>query len=143
MHNEHNTGLSHEINWAENNKLLSNNVSRTAVVCSTYYVSEMALYVKKYFPLFSVEIFPEFFLNLTEPETFPTNAKPWKSVCAFWSYSVRKENSTYFYIAVITTTITEELLFQEATTTIFSFMLVVWGSGLKHLEKRLFYYLDT
>uniref|UniRef100_A0A2H1WLA7 SFRICE_028064 n=1 Tax=Spodoptera frugiperda TaxID=7108 RepID=A0A2H1WLA7_SPOFR len=35
---------------------------------------------------------------VAEPETFPTNAKPWKSVRAFWSYSVRKENPTYFYI---------------------------------------------
>uniref|UniRef100_A0A2H1VTU3 SFRICE_040550 n=1 Tax=Spodoptera frugiperda TaxID=7108 RepID=A0A2H1VTU3_SPOFR len=42
--------------------------------------------------------FLNFVKNLTEPETFPTNVKPWKSVRAFWSYSVRKENSTYFYI---------------------------------------------
>uniref|UniRef100_A0A2H1VS59 SFRICE_013839 n=1 Tax=Spodoptera frugiperda TaxID=7108 RepID=A0A2H1VS59_SPOFR len=39
-----------------------------------------------------------FATNLTEPETFPTNAKPRNSVRVFWSYSVRKENPTYFYI---------------------------------------------
>uniref|UniRef100_A0A2H1X2F7 SFRICE_026127 n=1 Tax=Spodoptera frugiperda TaxID=7108 RepID=A0A2H1X2F7_SPOFR len=36
------------------------------------------------------------------PETFPTNIKPWKSVRAFWSYNVRKENPTYFsYVTII------------------------------------------
>uniref|UniRef100_A0A2H1W3S5 SFRICE_026808 n=1 Tax=Spodoptera frugiperda TaxID=7108 RepID=A0A2H1W3S5_SPOFR len=35
-------------------------------------------------------------INLTEPETFPKNSKPWKSVRTFWSYSARKENTTYF-----------------------------------------------
>uniref|UniRef100_A0A2H1VLB6 SFRICE_026078 n=1 Tax=Spodoptera frugiperda TaxID=7108 RepID=A0A2H1VLB6_SPOFR len=48
---------------------------------------------------FFLKFFLFFFaINLTEPVTFPTNAKPWKSVRAFWSYSVRKENPTYFYI---------------------------------------------
>uniref|UniRef100_A0A2H1VI93 SFRICE_016284 n=1 Tax=Spodoptera frugiperda TaxID=7108 RepID=A0A2H1VI93_SPOFR len=52
------------------------------------------------FPVFLLfsSIFPHFFfaINLAEPS--PTNAKPWKSVHAFWSYSVGKENPTYFDI---------------------------------------------
>uniref|UniRef100_A0A2H1WDZ9 SFRICE_022981 n=1 Tax=Spodoptera frugiperda TaxID=7108 RepID=A0A2H1WDZ9_SPOFR len=39
-----------------------------------------------------------FAINLAEPESFPTNAKSWKSVPAFSSYSIREENSTHFYI---------------------------------------------
>uniref|UniRef100_A0A2H1VKP6 SFRICE_013801 n=1 Tax=Spodoptera frugiperda TaxID=7108 RepID=A0A2H1VKP6_SPOFR len=30
-------------------------------------------------------------INFTAPETFLVNAKPWKLVRAFWSYSIRKE----------------------------------------------------
>uniref|UniRef100_A0A2H1WI42 SFRICE_018145 n=1 Tax=Spodoptera frugiperda TaxID=7108 RepID=A0A2H1WI42_SPOFR len=51
------------------------------------------------FPAFILKIFLNFLaINLTEPENFPKNAKSWKSVRAFWSYSARKENPTYFYI---------------------------------------------
>ena len=49
------------------------------------------------FPAFLLKFFQNFAINLTVPETFPKNAKPWKSVRAFWIYSVRKENPTYFY----------------------------------------------
>lgn len=50
------------------------------------------------FPLLNFFSCIFFAINFTVPETFPTNPKPWKSVRAFWSYSVRKENLIYFYI---------------------------------------------
>jgi len=64
----------------------------------------MTLYVKKDFSAFLLKFFLNFhYYKPHGARDLSTNAKPLKSVCAFWSYSARKENPTYFYIVDVRT----------------------------------------
>uniref|UniRef100_A0A2H1VKT9 SFRICE_028572 n=1 Tax=Spodoptera frugiperda TaxID=7108 RepID=A0A2H1VKT9_SPOFR len=76
-------------------------------------------------------IFPEFFcLYLTEPEIFPTNIKPWESVRAFWSYSVRKENTIYCYIIEDNRTLTFHFIIPQCIFVIWCYLPTEFNGSL-------------